>query len=49
MPACAGMTYVEWLVCQGQSGLLVWTEPPRVCRRLFGLSYAAIGMVSSVA
>ena len=27
----------------------VWTEPPRVCRRLFGLSYAAMGKSSSMA
>jgi hypothetical protein len=26
-----------------------WGEPPRVSRRLFGLSYAAIGMVSCIA
>jgi carbonic anhydrase len=28
---------------------IVRTEPPRVCRRLFGLSYAAMGTSSSIA
>ncbi len=29
--------------------LITESEPPRVSRRLFGLSYAAMGMVSCIA
>ena len=45
--------FTENRVKAGQFGLLTFAlpmiEPPRVSRRLFGLSYAAMGVCSSIA